>query len=66
VDRAIGAMARSLSRAVDAIDRLIERGETDAVKLAAAQALIDSVSDVGRHAELKAEVRQLIATRLDS
>jgi hypothetical protein len=66
VDRAIGAMVRSLSRAVDSIDHLIERGETDAVKLAAAQTLIDSVLDIGRHAELEAEVRQLIRSRLGS
>jgi hypothetical protein len=50
VDRAIDEMARSLGRAVAALDERIERGPTDADKLAAARALIDGMLDAGPEA----------------
>jgi predicted flavoprotein YhiN len=59
VDRAIGKMARDMSKAVETIDRLVERGETEGVKLAAARAMVSSVLNVRRYAELKAEIRRL-------
>jgi hypothetical protein len=65
VDRAIGAMVRSLSEAVDSFDHLIERGATDAVKLAAARTLIDSMLGVGRRAATKTEARRLVPSGLD-
>jgi hypothetical protein len=64
VDRAIGTMARSLGKAVEKIVDLIEQGQTDAVKLAAAKALVDKLIDVQNHAELKADLRRL-GERLD-
>jgi hypothetical protein len=59
VDRAIGKMAVSLGKAVETMVELIERGQTDVVKLAAAKALVDRLIDVQNHAELKADLRHL-------
>src|SRR5262245_39121105 len=59
-DRALGEMAREMTRAVAEIDRLVEHGRDDAVKLAAARALLDMFLDGRGQAELKAEVRRLI------
>jgi hypothetical protein len=59
VDRAIGKMARQLIKAVEMIVHLIEQGQKDSIKLAAARILIDKLLDVQCHAELKAELRQL-------
>jgi hypothetical protein len=59
VDRAIGKLARNLSKAVGEIVDLVEQGQNDNVKLSAAKTLIDKLVDVQSHAELKAELRQL-------
>jgi hypothetical protein len=59
VDRAIGRMARSLGKAVKKIVDLIETAQTDAVKLAAAKALVEKLIDVQNHAELRAELKRL-------
>jgi hypothetical protein len=59
VDRAIGKMARSLGKAVAKIVELIEQAQTDAVKLAAAKALVEKLIDVQDHAELQADLRRL-------
>jgi hypothetical protein len=59
VDRVIGKMARSLGKAVAKIVELIETGQTDAVKLAAAKALVEKLIDVQNHAELRAELKRL-------
>jgi hypothetical protein len=59
VDRAIGKMARNLSKAVGMIVHLIEAGQTDNVKLSAAKTLIDRLLTVQSHAELKAELLRL-------
>jgi hypothetical protein len=64
VDRAIGQMARGLGKAVGKMVELIDRAQTDAVKLAAAKALIDKLIEVQEHANLKADVRRL-SERLD-
>jgi hypothetical protein len=65
VDRAVGRMASHMTRAVETIDRLVERGETDAVKLSAARVVITSLLDIGGHAEVSAEIRRL-SDRIDS
>jgi hypothetical protein len=65
VDRAIGKMAGSLGKAVAKIIALIDAGQTDAVKLAAAKALVEKLIDVQNHAELRAELKRLDA-RLES
>jgi hypothetical protein len=59
VDRAIGRMAKSLGKAVEKIIHLIEQGQTDAVKLSAAKALVDKLIVVQNHAELTADLRRL-------
>jgi hypothetical protein len=59
VDRAIGKMAKGLGKAVAKIVELIEKGQTDVVKLAAAKALVDRLIDVQNHAELQADLRRL-------
>jgi hypothetical protein len=64
VDRAIGQMARGLGKAVGKIVELIERGQTDGVKLAAAKTLIDKLIEVQDHADLKADLTRL-GERLD-
>ena len=65
VNRAIATMTRNLSKSVVTIERLIEHGETDGVKLRAARTLIDNLLDVSRDSELKDEIRQL-RDRIDS
>jgi hypothetical protein len=65
VDRAIGRMARSLGKAVEKIVDLISNGQTDAVKLSAAKALVEKLIDVQNHAELKSDLRRL-DDRLDA
>jgi ABC-type uncharacterized transport system ATPase component len=64
VDRAIGKMARSLEKAVEKMVELIERGQTDAVKLAAAKTLVDKLIEIQEHADLKADMARL-SERLD-
>jgi hypothetical protein len=65
VDRAIGKMAGSLGKAVQKMVELIERGQTDVVKLAAAKSLVDRLIDVQHHAELKDDLERL-GERLDA
>ena len=59
VDRAIGKMAKNLTKAVETIVRLIEEGQNDSVKLMAAKTLIDKLMDVESHSELKADLHQI-------
>jgi hypothetical protein len=59
VDRAIGKMARGLGKAVKKLIELIETAQTDAVKLAAAKALVEKLIDVQNHAELRVELKRL-------
>jgi hypothetical protein len=59
VDRAIGQMERSFSKAVETVVRLVDKGANDAVKLAASQALIDMLLGVSSQAQLLAELRRL-------
>jgi hypothetical protein len=59
VDRAIGKMARGLGKAVKKLIELIETAQTDAVKLAAAKALVEKLIDVQNHAELRIELKRL-------
>ncbi len=59
MDRAIGKMSESLGKAVEKIIELIEQGQTDVVKLAAAKALVDRLIDLQNHADLRADLRRL-------
>ncbi len=59
VDRAIGKIARNLGKAVEKIVALIEEGQTDAVKLGAAKALVEKLIDVQNRAEFRAELKRL-------
>jgi hypothetical protein len=59
VDSAIGRMARSLGDAVEKIVELIEKGQTDSVKLSAAKVLVEKLIAVQNHAELRVELHRL-------
>jgi hypothetical protein len=59
VDLAIGRMAEELGVAVEKIIELIEKGQTDGVKLSAAKVLVEKLIAVQNHAELRAELRRL-------
>jgi hypothetical protein len=61
VDRAVGRMTRSLHRAVKKIEDLVEQGENDHVRLAAARTLIDKMLDVKGHAEFERQIAELRA-----
>jgi hypothetical protein len=57
--RAIGIMERALDQAVERVVQLIEEGGSDAIKLSAAQTLIDKLLVVQSHAEQTDELRRL-------
>ncbi len=59
VDRAVGTMVKGLGKAVAKVVELIEKGETDRVKLAAGKALVDKFIAMQSHAELMAELNRL-------
>jgi hypothetical protein len=58
-ERAIGRMARHLGKAVDTAGRLVERGQDDRVKLAAATTLIDQMLGLDGRAGMAARIRRL-------
>jgi hypothetical protein len=58
-ERAIGQMARHFGKAVDTAVRLVERGQDDRVKLAAATTVIDQMLDLDDRAGLAARIRRL-------
>jgi hypothetical protein len=65
VDRAIGRLAKSATRAVDQIITLSKGAKSEAVKLAAARAILAELAAVTNHAatqEQFAELRERIAS----
>jgi hypothetical protein len=65
IDRAIGRLARHAAKSVDEIVKLATKGQSEAVRLSAARAVLADLMSVQSHAELEREVR-MIKERLDA
>jgi hypothetical protein len=59
VDQAIGSLTAYVKKAISTIARIAENGESDAVKLAAARAIVEKLIDVSSHVKLRSELEEM-------